>query len=736
MSATLTAPERALPAGPQPSLAVAHWEESTRWAELPTREFLIPDLLPIGATLLIAGPKTGKSWFAQQIEHEIAHGRAFSGFPTRQPTDCLVIDLEGDQSIVAQRSLHLAPRGYLEGEYSDAPMPADSWRIAYFHAWEAPGGFAGRVHALDAYLTEAAAAGRPVRYVRIDTMRLFVGANSKSQNAYDFDAGNMAAINRLALKHNAAILLCHHLKKDGGEGDWVERASGSMGTAGSVTALLYLQRARGGDTGVLHMTSRVAPDAAHPMRFVEGRWEFADDLSTEEAAHSGIPRRVINFLKKVAAATAQEILSALGCPRSTLDSALNRLSHQYGIVEYAHGLWRLRRDIEKWNRGEWSPAPTNPGGEPKDSDPAGAGEPPINTAPAGAQVERGIPEPPPGRTEHPSTDRGQNQQTDETDSGEWEEISDVSYETSADASAEASRELARAALRALQTSITGISPTYHVRLRVPDAERTAEPWSLADVICDGRHSWEAPTLPKNGRYVVLDRNGSYPSAASSVPVAPNLLTHTGPVQYDTDRAGLYLIRVPKWPYIRHIGHPLGVAAAEAERGEVWVTDPHMRLLIKLAKAGAISPIEILDSWTGRAHTSLFTGFGAWARELRAQTRGTDDYTAGKVAVSRAIRLVWASQSQKRSLIWRPDWWHAWVSEANVRHWAVGYRAHTEYGHKLLSMRNTDEVTILAPTDVDATWCPEPYKLDTKDTGAYGLVTIEETGTIAAYRAKR
>ncbi|OAH11489.1 hypothetical protein STSP_51620 [Streptomyces jeddahensis] len=46
---------------------------------------------------------------------------------------------------------------------------------------------------------------------------------------------------------------------------------------------------------------------------------------------------------------------------------------------------------------------------------------------------------------------------------------------------------------------------------------------------------------------MIDRNGSYPSACSAVPLAPNKLLHTGPLDaFDKTQAGTYLIDIPQW----------------------------------------------------------------------------------------------------------------------------------------------------------------------------------------------
>ncbi len=104
-------------------------------------------------------------------------------------------------------------------------------------------------------------------------------------------------------------------------------------------------------------------------------------------------------------------------------------------------------------------------------------------------------------------------------------------------------------------------------------ERESGPWPLVSEHMDGEPRWVHPDVTSrrvpydrpNGKRVrrdqldvpdtfgdgvlcLIDRNGSYPSACSAVPLAPNKLLHTGPLEeFDKAGAGIYLIDVPQWP---------------------------------------------------------------------------------------------------------------------------------------------------------------------------------------------
>jgi hypothetical protein len=213
---------------------------------------------------------------------------------------------------------------------------------------------------------------------------------------------------------------------------------------------------------------------------------------------------------------------------------------------------------------------------------------------------------------------------------------------------------------------------------------------------------------------VLDRNGSYPSAMSSVPVAPNKLTHTGPLGTDTVArkilAGLFQIAVPAWDESK-VPHPLG-RAAEVPDGElIWITGSHLELLDKLAADGRMPVVDVLDSWTGRRNSSLFERFYKWTKTVREQTAGLDEdtRTAAKRSISTAIRSLHPKQA--RSPFWRPDWHKAVVAQASVRHWITADRA-VQGGAVLLSIGSVDEVAFAVPADDVAPrlWVPTPYRI--------------------------
>ncbi|WP_328743904.1 ATP-binding protein [Streptomyces sp. NBC_00285] len=267
-------------------------------------------------------------------------------------------------------------------------------------------------------------------------------------------------------------------------------------------------------------------------------------------------------------------------------------------------------------------------------------------------------------------------------------------------------------------------------------ERDSGPWPLISEHMDGEPRWahpdvtitRVPHIRENGKRVrrdkidvpgsfgegvlcLIDRNGSFPSACSAVPLAPNKLLHTGPLDaYDKAGAGIYLIGIPEWNRT-DMPHPLGrIIDRPDEDGRAWVTTPHIKQLVKLARDNHIAAMPtIYDSFTGKANESLFKPFYEATRKARTELVqvGGDPYKAYKTRLSIALRLLWPKRPSQRSPFWRPDWRMSMVAEASVRHWTVAFKAVQE-GHQLIALRNVDQAIFWTPPGTP----PSTYRIGT------------------------
>ncbi|MFE0420415.1 DnaB-like helicase C-terminal domain-containing protein [Streptomyces tendae] len=290
------------------------------------------------------------------------------------------------------------------------------------------------------------------------------------------------------------------------------------------------------------------------------------------------------------------------------------------------------------------------------------------------------------------------------------------------------------ALKILKDSV-GRSKMHPIKV-IRKEERDSGPWPLISEHMDGEPRWahpdvtvtRVPHIRANGRRVrrdkidvpdsfgegalcLIDRNGSFPSACSAVPLAPNKLLHTGPLDaYDKAGAGIYLIDIPQWTRT-DMPHPLGrIIDRPDEEGRVWVTTPHIKQLVKLVRDNHLGAMPTIhDSWTGKANESLFKPFYEATRKARTELvqAGGDPYKAYKTRLSIALRLLWPKRPAQKSPFWRPDWRMSMVAEASVRHWTVAFKAVQE-GHTLVALRNVDQAIFWTPPGTP----PSTYRIGT------------------------
>ena len=691
---------------------VGYWDGANRERTDDDHEdWLIDGLLPIGASVLYADPGTGKSYLTLAMIHHLIYGRPLGPWGTEGPGRalCWVLDLEGTWKMTQDRGYTLTPYGELPAD-GDAER-ADNWCFwsgevipwAELEAWKTiPRQAQRHVQYLAKTLDEAEAAGAPIRFVVIDTLTKFAGPRPRtaSGNAYEYEAALVDALNRVALAHRCAVLLIHHTNKAG-------EISGSTGIGGSAIVTMRLDvedqddedRDAGKERAAVLKSTKVrigAPFCYSLVQRADGVWEFIDQPPSAAVARGHARTVLFQLAEHSRGCTYGELLRSTGLGES-LRTTLYRLKRRREVIS-RHGRWQLAQTDVRSVPGQVDALCASCGG-------------PMSVLTAGQTTHPGCEVTAPDQS---STDPGPNRTpTDEAPAAAPDTAAPPPDEGD---SSDVSRETVTA-LAVLKTSI--MQSRMHPVLFIKAEHRTTDPWPLVTEQMTGEHRWVHPVaadVPAGTPVTVLDRNGSDPSAMSSVIVVANLMRHTGPMRRrgredGKPQAGLFQIAVPAWDAAAQgIGHPLGRLA---ERGElVWVTTPHMTLLERLADEGVIPLPPILDSWTGRGTGGLFSKFSAFVRDERKRTFGSPEYAQVKERTSIAVRSLWPKGA--RSPFWRPDWSVSVRAEAAVRHW-IRAREATQGGAVLLRLGAVDEAVFVGSS------VPAPYREDVDRTGGYGLV---------------
>jgi transcriptional regulator with XRE-family HTH domain len=215
----------------------------------------------------------------------------------------------------------------------------------------------------------------------------------------------------------------------------------------------------------------------------------------------------------------------------------------------------------------------------------------------------------------------------------------------------------------------------------------------ADQIWEARPKWSRAELPPGEHEVTaLDVNGAYLSALKThLPIGQ--LEHSTGDHHDRRRAGVHLITPPDWEHDAYLPNPIG---SRDEPGPLWVTEPTLRLLLRLAgpRYGLCDPPQIHESWTSGATESLLEKFRVALKDARERAIAeNDEVTLEYVKAMYSKFVSTMGESNYNREIYRTDWMHLIRSQAFVNLWWKTHRAYDE-GLMVVRAMGTDELHVI------------------------------------------
>lgn len=201
--------------------------------KLPPTKFCVETLLPQGISILGGAPKIGKSWMVLNLCVRIAKGEAIWKLSTQKGTT-LYLCLEDPLNRIQQRLCMLTDE-----------VPEN----AYFAT--AAGTLSdGLCEQIRNFVLEHP----DTVLVAIDTFQIVRANTTDTSYANDYD--DVRKIKQLADELEISILLVHHLRKQG-DGDPLNKISGTTGICGAMDAIFVLDKSkRNADTATLVCTGR------------------------------------------------------------------------------------------------------------------------------------------------------------------------------------------------------------------------------------------------------------------------------------------------------------------------------------------------------------------------------------------------------------------------------------------------------------------------------------------------
>ena len=300
-------------------------------------EYVVPGIIPEGATLCSAPPKVGKSWFALLLALMVALGGVFLGHRVqRRPV--LYLALEDGHRRLQERA-----RKLLGGE----PIPELFNYMLVVNPLTAP-----------AVVTEFLSRHPDEKpLVIVDTLGRIKPQRRSTDESYlsdyHFAANLKAAIDS---RPGAALLAIHHTRKAESD-DFVEAGSGTLGLAGAFDTVLVLRRKRHEQTGVLHVTGRDVEEGRYALRVDDGRWELdgstlidASEAAQERLLQSEVAQRFSERTRDVLAVvnqrgredlitTAQDVAQQIDITTKRATEVLGRLVDADAISKVSKGVY-------------------------------------------------------------------------------------------------------------------------------------------------------------------------------------------------------------------------------------------------------------------------------------------------------------------------------------------------------------------------------------------------------------
>ncbi|MCL2762944.1 MAG: helicase RepA family protein, partial [Treponema sp.] len=227
--------------------------ENLQKKEFHNTEFIVDKIIPVGMTLLIGAPKSGKSWLLLLWANCIAIGSGFLGQRAKR-APVLYYTLEDSVRRCKYRLNKLLP-------------PQTSWsRNLYFS--ETANGTIGLVNDIKSVNAQV---------VIIDTFGAF--ATVKDGNDYYETTRIIREIKEIADTMQVAVIVVHHTRKSSKDNsdDWTADIMGSQGLVGAADAIIALQRKRGAEKATLAITGRDISDSYIKLQFNDGFWGIDSD---------------------------------------------------------------------------------------------------------------------------------------------------------------------------------------------------------------------------------------------------------------------------------------------------------------------------------------------------------------------------------------------------------------------------------------------------------------------------
>ena len=236
--------------------------------ELPPVEWLLEDILPVGAVAMLSSkPKMFKSYMALGMCVAICQGKPYLGYKSKK-CDCLYFDLESEWR---------RPKERLKQIMHGKRPPRELYLITRKELPKLP-----KLHEdFEPLLARQLDIHKDVGFVVIDVFTKIRKKKRQSDDSYDRDYEDIDALTRIATEYNITILLIHHNTK-GKHDDPFDNAIGSAGIMGALDVAWSIDRERGKQDAYLNIAGRDLEEQQLTMYFDKGDMMWQRCISSDE----------------------------------------------------------------------------------------------------------------------------------------------------------------------------------------------------------------------------------------------------------------------------------------------------------------------------------------------------------------------------------------------------------------------------------------------------------------------
>lgn len=288
----------------------------------PPLKFIVPELVPEGATLLVSRPKLGKSWLVLDIAIAVASGRFTLGSMKPIQGDVLYLALEDGPRRLQRRLTKLLPTF------------GEKWPPRLKFATECPKADQGGLNDIEQWISTVEAP----RLVIVDTLAQFRKAPYGKAQVYTEDYGAIAELQKLASKHSLGIVIVHHDRKMEAD-DVFDTVSGSLGLTGAADTILIMKRQAGSVT--LHVRGRDIEETEKALQFDKQACRWSILGAAADVYRSAERNRVLVALQGGQKQAKELMLDAELRNRNAADILLHKMVKDGEIVRAERGLYGL-----------------------------------------------------------------------------------------------------------------------------------------------------------------------------------------------------------------------------------------------------------------------------------------------------------------------------------------------------------------------------------------------------------